>query len=81
MAGNVWEWTRSLHKDYPYRPGDGREKLEAGGNYRRVVCGGSWLEDRYDVRCASRLWGYSKTSSVDYGFRVVVSRAKPPGAA
>jgi formylglycine-generating enzyme required for sulfatase activity len=43
MAGNVWEWTRSLYLDYPYDPADPkREDLMAGDDVSRVVRGGSW---------------------------------------
>jgi len=81
MAGNVWEWTRSLWgKDwkepsfkYPYDPDDGREDLEAEGY--RVLRGGSWFFSRDLARCVERD-GYLPVSSVSYvGFRLcVVSR-------
>ncbi|RLC83263.1 MAG: hypothetical protein DRI79_14135, partial [Chloroflexi bacterium] len=60
MAGNVWEWTRSLWGEgwerpdfgYPYDPTDGREDLKAKG--RRVVRGGSWYDYLWFARCAYR---------------------------
>jgi formylglycine-generating enzyme required for sulfatase activity len=52
MAGNICEWCRSLHRPYPYRAGDGREDLQADGS--RVVRGGSFVNNQWFVRCASR---------------------------
>jgi formylglycine-generating enzyme required for sulfatase activity/energy-coupling factor transporter ATP-binding protein EcfA2 len=52
MAGNVWEWTHSVYKDYPYDPGDGREDRGAEG--ARVVRGGAFNDLAGYVRCAFR---------------------------
>jgi formylglycine-generating enzyme required for sulfatase activity len=73
MAGNVWEWTRSLYKDYPYDPRDGREDLEAGG--RRVVRGVAFDPPEDLVRCAFRGYRHPHYRNNFGGFRVVVSRA------
>jgi formylglycine-generating enzyme required for sulfatase activity len=52
MAGNVWEWTSSLYKPYPYEADDGREDQDRDGS--RVIRGGSWLNPQDLARCASR---------------------------
>ena len=66
MAGNVWEWTRSLYRDYPYDPKDGRESLDVVGV--RVVRGGAWGSDVDLVRAAYRNWNFIRNDHL--GFRV-----------
>ncbi|MFA7240369.1 MAG: SUMF1/EgtB/PvdO family nonheme iron enzyme [Sulfuricellaceae bacterium] len=74
MAGNVWEWTRSLYKEYPYDPGDGREELGIDGG--RVVRGGGWGSRPDYARCAFRNWNRPVVRSGNLGFRVVL-RSSP----
>jgi formylglycine-generating enzyme required for sulfatase activity len=74
MAGNVWEWTRSVYKDYPYDPEDGREDLSAEGD--RTLRGGSWFEERELVRVSSRGGTHPVNFLSDVGFRVVVDLKK-----
>lgn len=69
MAGNVWEWTHSLYKGYPYDPNDGREDPAAVG--RRVVRGGSWNDNSDYVRSAYRGHVVIDSRSDNVGFRVV----------
>jgi formylglycine-generating enzyme required for sulfatase activity len=71
MAGNVWEWTSSLSKPYPYDPGDGREDLQAGGP--RVVRGGSWYDSQGLARAAYRLMYNPGDFDSSFGFRVALS--------
>ncbi|HLY31696.1 MAG TPA: SUMF1/EgtB/PvdO family nonheme iron enzyme [Ktedonobacterales bacterium] len=71
MAGNVWEWTSSLYKLYPYNPATS----EDGGRDRTsvlVLRGGSWDYSPWGARAAFRyrdLW-YSQ-----WGFRLARARS------
>jgi formylglycine-generating enzyme required for sulfatase activity len=81
MAGNVWEWTRSLWgKDmqkpdfrYPYDPVDGRENLDAPDDIPRVVRGGAFSDLERLVRCMVRFRNFPFLRNWYVGFRVVVS--------
>jgi formylglycine-generating enzyme required for sulfatase activity len=74
LSGNVWEWTRSLRRGYPYDPYDGREDLEASSEARRVLRGGSFLSFIFmGVRCAYRHGRSPDFQDVNVGFRVVLS--------
>lgn len=52
MAGNAWEWTHSLNKQYPYNASDGRESRKQLGH--RIRRGGSYANDKQFARCSSR---------------------------
>ncbi len=70
LSGNVWEWTRSIPKNYSYDPADGREDLQADA--LRVVRGGSFDFNRRDARAAVRDWLSPHLRDRDFGVRVVV---------
>ncbi|KXK11050.1 MAG: serine/threonine protein kinase [Chloroflexi bacterium OLB14] len=75
MSGNVWEWTHSLFKRYPYKDNDGREDENASG--RRVLRGGSFYNKRRGARCAYRYVNLSNSLDLNIGFRVVASPTSP----
>ncbi|WP_300449128.1 SUMF1/EgtB/PvdO family nonheme iron enzyme, partial [Accumulibacter sp.] len=77
LAGNVWEWTRSVYGPYPYDPSDvKREDLNSGSDVSRVVRGGSWFNHRGLARCAFRGRGHPGARNGFLGFRVVL-RSSP----
>lgn len=55
MLGNVWEWTSSLYRPYPYHADDGREDLLADG--WRVLRGASWVNHATAISAVARLDG------------------------
>lgn len=71
MSGNVFEWTSSLKKAYPYKANDGREDQHSGDP--RVLRGGSFYDSRDYARCAYRYYYYPYDRYVNYGFRGGVS--------
>jgi formylglycine-generating enzyme required for sulfatase activity len=84
MAGNMWEWTRSLWGTdwwqpdfyYPYDPRDGRENQEAREGTARVLRGGAFDDLDGLVRCACRLGAIPDDSGRDIGFRVAVGSCR-----
>jgi formylglycine-generating enzyme required for sulfatase activity len=76
MAGNVWEWTSSLYRPYPYQADDGREDVEAQGD--RVVRGGSFDGSADAARCAYRDHGSPNARYRSNGFRVGVGVVAAP---
>ncbi len=70
MIGNVWEWTNSLFRPYPYRADDGRESRQAAGF--RVLRGASWVNDANVAHGLSRLDGDFQFYN-NVGFRCAVS--------
>jgi formylglycine-generating enzyme required for sulfatase activity len=70
MVGNVWEWTHSLYRKYPYEADDGREDETLSGEH--VERGGSYLGTDQLARSAARYRG--DPDFLDFvGFRVVVA--------
>jgi formylglycine-generating enzyme required for sulfatase activity len=69
MAGNIWEWTSSVFKPYPYSASDRRE--DANSTEHRVLRGGSWNSDAGGVRTALRGGVQPGDLNARIGFRVV----------
>ncbi len=61
LAGNVWEWTRSVYRPYPYDPGDGREDAADPAQECFTLRGGGWCDLSITLRAS-----YSDFNSPDY---------------
>jgi sulfatase modifying factor 1 len=67
MAGNVWEWTASYLRIYPFEDDERR-----GGPTGFILRGGAFHQDRKWMRCAGRYW-YTRQDRLNCcGFRVRV---------
>jgi formylglycine-generating enzyme required for sulfatase activity len=81
MAGNIWEWTRSLRSKgdicygYPYLFDDGREE-ELYDSVEYILRGGSYQSNQDEVRCTKRIWSKPKVYQDDIGFRIVICPIK-----
>jgi formylglycine-generating enzyme required for sulfatase activity len=71
LAGNVFDWTRSNFKTYPYESDDGREILESRDI--KVIRGGTYFsDDKNWPRCSFRDGLYPFNDFHYLGFRVCV---------
>ena len=75
MAGNVWEWTRSLEGNYPYPddPSEREAREDLASKETRVLRGGSFFYEATDARCSARNRNHPDYRSGNIGFRVSVS--------
>lgn len=73
MHGNVWEWTRSAYKPYPYRPDDGRNDTATTGAVKRVARGGSWYDRPFRNTSSFRLPYRDYQQVYNVGFRVIMT--------
>ncbi|HEX8995806.1 MAG TPA: SUMF1/EgtB/PvdO family nonheme iron enzyme [Ktedonobacterales bacterium] len=71
LAGNIWEWTSSLYRPYPYSPGDGREDPTATGT--RVLRGGCWASEVSEARAANRNGNAPAEPDDGMGFRLALA--------
>lgn len=72
MGGNVWEWTRSLHRPYPYVAGDGREETAVKLHDSLVLRGGAFWTAEKLIGCSSRSRRAPHDRSNSYGFRLAI---------
>lgn len=78
MHGNVWEWTRSTYRPYPYHAYDGRNEAVLEG--KRAVRGGSWYDRPHRGTASYRLAYVPWQRVFNVGFRVVCPAESPAEA-
>jgi formylglycine-generating enzyme required for sulfatase activity len=70
MSGNVWEWTRSPYRPYPFDPSEPPADLAEDALY--VMRGGSFADNLQNVRAAVRGGADPGARRPFIGFRVVI---------
>lgn len=70
MHGNVWEWVEDCYQDsYSGAPSNGSARKSCS-NFLGVVRGGSWVNNWFYIRSASRHVDVRDLGSHNVGFRV-----------
>jgi len=72
MSGNVWEWTRSSYRPYPFLAGNDQARLDADALW--VMRGGSFGDGEQLVRAANRGGADPGARRPFIGFRLALTR-------
>jgi formylglycine-generating enzyme required for sulfatase activity len=75
LAGNIWEWTRSEYRPYPYDPADGREDASSPGQKPFTLRGGAWINRPIYLRATFRRGSPPELYNQFIGFRLARHRA------
>ena len=78
MCGNVWEWTRSRFRPYPYDPTDGREAPDVKLYEEMVLRGGAYWSDTRSANATFRARRSPNDQNSSYGFRLILSQTSYP---
>ena len=73
MCGNVWEWTASRFRPYPYLPHDGREALDVKLYDEIALRGGAYWSDVRAANTTFRARRSPNDQNSSYGFRVMLA--------
>ncbi|MAT95820.1 MAG: hypothetical protein CL608_01535 [Anaerolineaceae bacterium] len=74
MCGNVWEWTASRFRPYPYLAEDGREALDVKLYDQMVLRGGAYWSDTRAANSTFRARRSPNDQNSSYGFRLMLRK-------
>ena len=73
LGGNVWEWVNDWISDTYYQQAPAHNPPGPDSGVYHGLRGGSWSNDVWDVRSASRSWSPTDDWGVNFGFRCAAS--------